>query len=186
MEFESHGRTFLRRDFDHLEGDVLDWAVKLIQNNMEFRHSRSKHLPWCKKLKLEELQDSVTRAIVIYDETDTPVGLSTYQITSEPDLQDKLIPCLYWYELQVLKGYQGYGIGSRMVLFIEEIARLNSQHCQKIMLTAFKALPRNRAYRSPIEFYGRWGFKPDQISPSRCLSPRAAALYDYEIMSKDV
>lgn len=152
---------------------------------MKFRHSKSKHLPWNKKLKMDELLDPVTRAIVVYDGIN-PVALSTYQITTEPDLQDLPIPCLYWYELQVLQEYQGFGIGSKMVSFIEKVAHQNSHQCHKIMLTAFKALSRNLFYRSPIEFYHRCGFQIDPISPSNCLCPRMAALYDYEIMSKDV
>ena len=153
---------------------------------MEFRHTKSKFLPWNKKTKIAELNDPLTRVIVIFSQDQKPVGFAAYQLTSEPDLEDIPVPCLYWYELQIVKEYQSSGLGSHLVQCIEELARVNSGQCQKIMLTAFKALPRNKFYRSPIKFYMRHGFQPDQISPSRCLKARDAAIYDYEIMSKSI
>lgn len=153
---------------------------------MEFRHSKSKFLPWSKKAKLEELQDSLTRIILIYNSDQKPIAFASYQLTTEPDMKDIPIPCLYWYELHVVKEYRKSGVGSQLVEVIQEIARFNGDKCKKIMLTAFKALPNNRIYRSPIEFYLKHGFKFDPISPSKCLKPRDAILYDYEIMSKEL
>lgn len=90
------------------------------------------------------------------------------------------------YELHVSKGHQGSGLGSALLREVETIARQNSHRCEKLMLTAFKALPRSRVYRTPLPFYHRHGYRPDPISPSQCLSPKEAALYDYEILSKAV
>lgn len=112
--------------------------------------------------------------------------MASYQLTTELDMEDRPVPCLYWYELQVSKEYRNCGLGGYLVDCIENIALENSDRCEKIILTAFKALPKNRLYRSPIDFYSRHGFAPDPISPSQCLSARDAVAYDYEIMSKPV
>lgn len=189
MEFECKGQIFRRREFDSLISDspeLFNWCFNLIKDNMEFRHSKSQFLPWCKKTKLKELQDPLTRFIIIFDLAQNPIAFATYQLTTEPDMQDVPIPCLYWYELHVLKNYRNFGLGGYLVVAIEEIARKNISKCQKIMLTAFKPLPKNKLYRSPIDFYIRHGFRCDPISPSKCLKPKEAAVYDYEIMSKDV
>lgn len=187
MEFECNGRTFFRRNFDNLVSDspeIFKWCINLIQDNMEFRHSKSQFLPWSKKTKISELEDPLTRVILIYTEDYKPVGFASYQLTTEPDMQDVPIPCLYWYELQIVTEFRCFGLGSHLVKCIEEIALENSEKCQKIMLTAFKTLPRNKLYRSPINFYTRHGFEADPISPSQCLKARDASIYDYEIMSK--
>lgn len=189
MEFECKGRIFWRREFDNLISDspeLFKWCFNLIKENMEFRHSKSKYLPWCKKTKLEELQDPSTRIIILFDASESPVAFASYQFSTEPDLQDVPIPCLYWYELHVMKECRNFGLGGYLVATIEEVAKNNSDKCQKIMLTAFKKLPRNSLYRSPIDFYIRHGFKFDPISPSQCLKPKDAVAYDYEIMSKEL
>lgn len=189
MEFECHERFFRRQEFSNLyaESSILfNWCINLIQENMEFRHSKSQHIPWNKKTKIAELQDPLTKVIVIFTPELKPVAFSTYQITSEPDVNEIPVPCLYCYELQVLKEFRGFGLGSYLVKCIYQIAQDNTEKCHKIMLTAFKSLPRNRLYRSPIDFYSRHGFKPDPISPSQCLKPRESSKYDYEIMSKPV
>lgn len=152
---------------------------------MEFRHSKSQYLPWCKKTKLEELQNPLTRAIIIFDASEQPVSFASYQLTTEPDIQNVPVPVLYLYELQVIKDCRNSGLGSYLVSSIEEIAKTNASQCRKIMLTAFKSLPKNKLYQSPIGFYTRYGFKFDPISPSQCLKSKDAAIYDYEIMSKD-
>ena len=189
MEFECKGQVFGRRDFHSLISDspeLLNWCFNLVKDNMEFRQSKSQFMPWCKKTKLQELQDPLTRFIIIFDLVQNPIGFASYQLTTEPDMQDVPIPCLYWYELHIVKNYRNFGLGGYLVTTIEEIARKNISKCQKIMLTAFKSLPKNKLYRSPIDFYARYGFKYDPISPSQCLKPKEAAVYDYEIMSKDV
>ncbi len=85
-----------------------------------------------------------------------------------------------------MKAYQNSGLGSVLLGKIEEIAgACGGQICEKIFLTAFKALPKNRLYKSPISFYLKHGFQVDPISPSRCLTfKKEASLYDYEILSK--
>lgn len=189
MDFECRGRAFIRKDFVNLSSessDLFKWCFNLIQENMEFRHSKSKYLSWNKKTKLAELQDPLTRVIVIFSDHEKPVGFASYQLTTEPDLNDVSIPCLYWYELHIIKEFRSSGLGSYLMKCIERIAEANSDKCEKIILTAFKPLPNNRLYRSPIEFYVKHGFKADPISPSRCLKSREAQEYDYEIMSKDV
>lgn len=184
MEFECGGRTFSRQDFGNLKTEspnLFKWCIDLIQENVEFRHSKSEFLPWSKKLKISELEDSRTKVIVIAEpSTGKPVAFVSYQMGTD------LEPDLYIYELHVVKGFRGFGLGTCLVKIIEEIGDANREKCHKIMLTAFKPLKNNRLYRSPIEFYLGHGYKLDPTSPSQCLKPRNAAVYDYEIMSKDI
>ena len=180
---------YFRRDFDSLiseSAELFKWCFDLIKENMEFRQSKSLSLLWCKKTKLQELQDPLTRFLIIFDMARKPIAFASYQFTTELDMQNIPVPCLYWYELQVVKNYRNFGLGGYLVSAIEGLAQKNISKCQKIMLTAFKPLPKNKIYRSPIDFYVRHGFKLDPISPSKCLKPKEAAAYDYEIMSKDI
>lgn len=189
MEFECSGRTFLRKSFDNStskpDSTLLKWILILIRDNMEFRHSKSQFLPWKLASKEAELNDLSTKFEVVYF-CDKPVAFASYQITTEPDLCDVPIPCLYLYELHVIKEFRSAGLGSYLIKCIHEIASQNSDKCDKIFLTAFQALKNNRLFKSPIAFYLRHGFKPDPISPSQCLKPKEAKFYDYEILSKVV
>lgn len=194
MEFECGGRTFSRQDFDDLKAEspnLFKWCINLIQENVEFRHSKSEYLPWSKKLKISELEDPKTRVIVMAEpSTEKPVAFVSYQMGTgtDPLFADDLEPHLYIYELHVAKGFRGLGLGTCLVKMIEAFGGVNreKEKCRKIMLTAFKPLKNNRMYRSPIEFYLRHGYKLDPTSPSQCLKARDAAAYDYEIMSKDL
>ena len=184
MEFECGGRTFSRQNFDNLRTEspnLFKWCIDLVQENVEFRHSKSEYLPWSKKTKISELEDPKTRVIVIFEHTGNPVAFVSYQMGTED-----LVPHLYLYELHVVKGLRSFGLGSCLVKIVEGIGRADPEKCRKIILTAFKPLKHNRMYRSPIEFYHKHGFKLDPTSPSQCLKARDAAVYDYEIMSKDV
>lgn len=82
------------------------------------------------------------------------------------------------------KSQQGQGLGKFLLGILEEIARNDASCGGKIMLTGFKALPNNRLYKSPLDFYLKHGFQVDPISPSKVLPAKNAAFYDYEILSK--
>ena len=91
------------------------------------------------------------------------------------------------YELHVSKGNQNCGLGSLLLQKVEEIAQANHACCDRIFLTAFKPLAKNRLYKSPLPFYLKHGFQVDPISPSLCLkNPKEARYYDYEILSKPI
>lgn len=188
MEFECSGRTFSRQDFNNLRlesPNLFKWCVEVIQENVEFRHSKSQYLPWSKKLKISELENSQTRVVVLFESTGKPVAFLSYQIDRDPKAQESK-PNLYIYELHVIKEFRGLGLGTFLIKMVDTICRDNPEKCHKIMLTAFKPLKNNRLYKSPIDFYTRHGFKPDPSSPSQCLKARDAAVYDYEIMSKEI
>lgn len=185
----AHQDALVRRDFaaDGVapDAELVRWCLALVTENMKQRHDRSENLPWCRETKLEALVSPLTRFVVLYD-ADRPVAFTAYQLTTEPDLDDIPVPCLYCYELQVARECRSRGLGSMLLAALEVIAAARPDECHQIMLTAFHPLPRTRSYRSPIGFYERHGFAPDRISPSQCLKPRLARRYDYEIMSKRV
>jgi len=100
---------------------------------------------------------------------------------TEPDLNRKLIPVLYIYELHVLPSFQKLGLGKWL---LEEVIGLRMTNwegftrCRRIMLTC------QTANISALSFYTKHGFQPDQICPSRCLSKSEAAQIGYQILSK--
>ena len=160
-------------------------------------------MPWNKSAKIAEFKDPLTRFLVIFSEkSKDPVAFASYQLTTEPDVNDQPIPVVYWYytwylnsfclilfffssyEIHVKKDFRGFGLGKHLIGLLESIGRQESKH--KIMLTAFQATPLARMFTSPIKFYERLGYSPDPISPSQYLSKKEARHYDYEILSKSL
>lgn len=88
MEFEQYDST-------SIPADLFKWCLNLIIEHMEFRHSKSATLPWNKKQKIAEMKDPLTRYLVFLDDSKAPVAFASYQLTSEPDLDEKPVPCLY-------------------------------------------------------------------------------------------
>ncbi|TPX46052.1 hypothetical protein SeLEV6574_g03471 [Synchytrium endobioticum] len=86
------------------------------------------------------------------------------------------VSCVYCYEIQLEPDVQGSGLGTRLLLIMEDLARAAGMH--KAYLTVFKSNVR------AIAFYTRRGYTIDGISPSRCLPRRRAARCSYEIMSR--
>lgn len=78
----------------NIPDDLKKWCLKLITENMEFRHSKSATLPWSKKKKLAELEDPLTKFLIVQSEH-LPVAFASYQITTEADVNDQQMPCLY-------------------------------------------------------------------------------------------
>ncbi|KAJ1547651.1 hypothetical protein HK405_005270 [Cladochytrium tenue] len=79
-------------------------------------------------------------------------------------------------ELQLVESARRRGIGRYLMSLLEAIGR--REGTRKAMLTVFKS------NSQALAFYSRLGYKPDGISPSRCLPPAEAEEYSYEIMSK--
>ncbi len=78
----------------NLSEEVFKWCLNLVVEHMEFRHSKSSSLPWSKSKKVSELKDPLTCFLIAFSEKQ-PVAFASYQFTSEPDLDDKPVPCLY-------------------------------------------------------------------------------------------
>lgn len=81
-------------DQSNLPTEVFKWCLALVVEHMEFRHSKSPSLPWSKSKKISELKDPITRFLVVFQEL-KPIAFASFQVTSEPDLDDTPIPCLY-------------------------------------------------------------------------------------------
>ncbi len=78
----------------NIPDDLKKCALRLITDNMEFRHSKSASLPWSKKKKLAELEDPLTKFLIVQF-GDILVAFASYQITTEADINDQQTPCLY-------------------------------------------------------------------------------------------
>lgn len=107
------------------------------------------------------------------DEDNNLIAFASYMRTTEDDLSGRARPVLYIYELQVVEGERGRGLGSSLLRRLEDIA-INSD--LPIMLTCFKANV------DAMRFYTKAGYSIDEISPSRC----GYHDYDYEILIKQV
>ena len=87
------------------------------------------------------------------------------------DEEEPEYPVLYCYELQIQPGFQGRGLGRKLMEVLNETAK--KLKMVKVMLTCFNI---NEAAMS---FYKAIGFDLDLNSPTRCGFPA-----DYEILSK--
>ena len=119
--------------------------------------------------KREELFHQEARYIVAF-EGDEP--LAFVQLRFELDEER---PILYVYELQLSSCIQRVGLGTRMLLTTELLAR-----CLGLMGVMLTVQKKNRA---ALGFYRKLGYQHDSTSPDVVLSGGDGA-YDYFVLSK--
>jgi GNAT superfamily N-acetyltransferase len=197
MITEVGGRRFLKCNLSNVSSEsetpptpeLIASCFTIVSEHMESRYRKSTNLPWNPAKLRSDLNDPATRFIVLLDPNNpkTIAAFTAYQFTSENDINNTPVPVLYCYELHVVRSYRGLQLGSFLMSELEALASLHSKDAHKLMLTAFKSLPRGSGYfKSPIDFYRKLGYASDPISPSQCLGRKEALLYDYEIMSKSI
>ena len=135
---------------------------------------------WNKNEKLKELKEKEGEYFVLYRKNQM-VAFVYYMITVEEcgDLNDKIneLDVVYCYELQVIKEYQGFGIGNYLLNLTEEKGKL--MKTKKSVLTVFKT------NKTAIDFYTKKGYSVDLNSPSKCIkSELKKSRISYEIFSK--
>ena len=165
--------------------NLIKDLYNIIADHVHARHQQSKFLSWDRTEILAQLTEPDTEFIILFD-AETVAAFTCYQFSTENDMNDLPVPVLYCYQLHVLRAYRGLGLGTLLLSQLEALARANPERAHKIMLTAFKPLPRLKWYKSPVEFYTKLGYCPDPISPSQCLKAAESRNYDYEILSKNV
>ncbi|KAF9439091.1 N-alpha-acetyltransferase 40 [Entomortierella beljakovae] len=154
---------------------LCSFAVDLVESNMKELYMKSKD-GWCREDKEEEMQDTGSRYLVIF-QNETPVGMIHFQFVEEETMTDRDADVAYCYEIQIVRDYQRRGIGNYLINLLEVIGKATTM--EKVMLTVFKA------NKSAIKFYlDHMQYKYDEISPCVCLTRGKASRFDYEILSK--
>ncbi|KAJ3155752.1 hypothetical protein HDU86_004221 [Geranomyces michiganensis] len=155
------------------------------------RYVAAKDTGWSSSNKLGEMTEEHARYVIATETTadgrTVRVGFLYFQFTMEDSDENELdgdsgsdqerqIPVVYCYELQIQQAYQRRGLGAYFMDMMEELGA--KYRMKKAVLTVFKS------NTSAIAFYTKRGYDIDGISPSKHLSPRRAARISYEIFSK--
>jgi ribosomal protein S18 acetylase RimI-like enzyme len=157
--------------------EVIDQLYELLKLNMYDVYEQS-DWPWNENKKRRELRDREARLILVHDITNNNnhdkkfVGFIHFRFLVEGD-----VPCLYLYELQLQPQYVRCGIGKRLMVVLEMIARM--QRMEDIMMTV---LFKNE---NAMIFYKSLGYTQDETSPQ--LDPDARRRHPHhDILSKYV
>ncbi|ORX86373.1 acyl-CoA N-acyltransferase [Anaeromyces robustus] len=124
------------------------------------------------------MKEKDARYLVVTTDNKEIVGFLYFQFSTEMNMKDVEYPVFYIMEIQLVQKARKLGIGKRLMNIGEQWSK--KYKMEKLMLTVFLK------NKEAIKFYEKLGFEPDEISPSKCLSPEKAKEYDYEIMSKVV
>lgn len=116
----------------------------LVRKNMKGMYEGS-GMGWNRVDKIEEMEDEDLQYHVARDSENSILGFISFMHTVEDDQK-----VVYLYELQVVKGFQGKGVGKGLM----EVVLAESQRSKRsIMLTVF--LMNERA----VGFYRKYGFQ---------------------------
>ena len=109
--------------------------------------------------------------------TNPMLGFTSFMFTyDDPPYQDR--PVVYIYEIHLSPGLRGKGLGTRLLTFVEDVARASG--IAKTMLTVFTA---NSGARS---MYEKAGYERDESSPGDRVMRNKVLKAEYLIMSKMV
>lgn len=145
------------------EEQILFFGI--VEKNMKkfFEKSNS----WDEKEKKDELKAEWMRFYIAYDE-EKLVGFASFRFDLDNDRK-----VVYLYELQVIKEYQGKGIGSFFIETLEDVCKLYKM--DYLMLTVLKVNEKAKL------FYQKNRFKIDKYD----LSFDKVDVH-YEILSKRI
>ncbi|TDZ13460.1 N-alpha-acetyltransferase 40 [Colletotrichum spinosum] len=130
---------------------------------------------WKPAEKIKEMRSPELRYILVKDDEEKVCGFTSMMPTFEEGQ-----PVVYCYEIHLLEGLRGTGIGQKLMGYQVKVAQ-SIPLIEKVMLTCFLANERAR------KFYEALGFKKDAISPAeRKLRSGRVFVPDYLIMSKRV
>ncbi|KAL6613581.1 acyl-CoA N-acyltransferase [Neocallimastix sp. 'constans'] len=162
---------------DGLPSPIFDKLFHILKSNMKKQYQAA-NVGWNQKKKIKEMKEKDARYLVVSTDTKEIVGFLYFQFSTEMDMKDVEYPVFYIMEIQLVQKVRNLGIGRRLMNIGEQWSK--KYKMERLMLTVFLK------NKDAIKFYEKLGFKPDEISPSQCLSSEEAKEYDYEIMSKFV
>ena len=120
--------------------------------------------------KAEELKHAHARFLLVEDSAGTLAGFVHFRFDYD-DCESPTQGVLYVYEIQIDERFQRQGLGKKLMLISEQIAK--KAEVSKVMLTVFKK------NQDAMHFYREMDYKIDESSPSKHNEQA-----DYEILSK--
>ncbi|EME89548.1 uncharacterized protein MYCFIDRAFT_27838, partial [Pseudocercospora fijiensis CIRAD86] len=169
---------------DNLPEKQLNDCFSLIE-----RTSRDDYEPssfgWHPRRKLREMKEKEMRYVMLTERNITSeagstrenefAGFMSFMFTydSTPPL-----PVLYIYEIHLVEGARGCGLGKHLMHSAEKIAR--DFGMKKVMLTCFKS------NKNAYSFYERLGYRIDACSPKDFELRKKVSKSEYVIMSLDL
>lgn len=150
-----------------LNDETLQPCMQIFEDNMTELYQQSS---WGLDLaeKREELMHKDARFLLVKAESKI-IGFCHFRFDVNDD-HEPTESVVYVYEIQVLRPYQRYGIGKRLMEIIHLVAK--RAEMKKAMLTVFK---KNTA---AMNFYKKLGYIADKISPNELGIEE-----DYDILS---
>lgn len=162
-----------------LPPNLRDWTFNLVKSNLYDMYNDSEE-GWNDEGKRKEMLVPQARYLVARSSTDINdlKGFLLFQMVQEETMDDDVMAnCAYCYEIQLIPGARGQGLGEFLMNLLSQIGTY--WEMDKVMLTVFKA--NKGAFKFYVE---KLGFELDEISPGACLPKYKAKLFDYELLSK--
>ncbi|EUC38586.1 hypothetical protein COCCADRAFT_82713 [Bipolaris zeicola 26-R-13] len=171
-----------------LKEEDLQACIDLVEqtSGADYRASR---IGWNTRKKREEMMDKDMIYLLVRqantntvdEETTSPnppiLGFISFMFTwDDPPHQDRAV--LYIYEIHLSRTLRSQGLGSRLMTFVEAVARACS--IEKTMLTVFVA---NEGAK---RMYEKLGYGRDECSPVDRVMRRKVVRAEYVVMSKKV
>jgi ribosomal protein S18 acetylase RimI-like enzyme len=122
--------------------------------------------------KAEELKHAHARYLLVEDSVGTLAGFVHFRFDYD-DCDSPTQGVLYVYEIQIDERFQRQGLGKKLMLLSERIAK--KAEVAKVMLTVFKK------NQDAMHFYQELDYEIDESSPSKHNVPA-----DYEILSRQL
>lgn len=168
-QFNKNGIEAISVSYKKLPPELLEWAMKLTEENM--RKVYEETWGWNEKKKLGELKHEDSRFIAVF-QADKPIAFVHFRFEFEDGETT-----LYIYELQVSGPFQSHGIGRYLLQCVEFIAMKTKMDIT--MLTVLKA------NEGAMKFYLRNNYKLHPSSPSQ-VDPEAAEDFYHELLYKPI
>jgi N-alpha-acetyltransferase 40 len=153
--------------------DLLESCLKLVENTSRDDYDKS-DIKWSSAKKLKEMKLPDMKYIVLETPNQKLAGFFSFMITYEDGHE-----VAYIYEIHFVPGWQGRGLGKKLMNDVERIA--DAVGVSKVMLTVFRSNIR------AVGWYTKLGYVEDEFSPGpRKLRNGTVRESSYIILSKPV
>lgn len=133
----------------------LELMLQLVRTNVGEMYDRCPGWGWNTTLKRHELQHPSARFLIVYRASDHAfAGFLHYRFERDDRTRE---PIVYIWDLQIVDSFQRQGLGSRLLRFLEQLARQRDRVA--LQLTAFTE------NEPALRFYAQHGFEIPQDGP---------------------
>nr|CAG4652367.1 EOG090X0MNC [Triops cancriformis] len=147
-----------------MDANLVNWAVDLLQRNMQAMYEQSQWGWDLRKKRKEMTEEEAWYLIVQTSSEQKPIAFSHFRFDMDYDR-----PVLYCYEVQVEPAFLRKGLGKLLVQLLALVAFKSQLH--KVVLTVFRHNSDARA------FFQSLGYSTDETSPEEDET-------DYMILSR--